>query len=202
MHRSLLGLLVALPALLLACGEDPPPLFADIRWHVQCRCHGMCSGIDPRDINNLDGEDGHEISCSVRERDGQNVLTFRAEHESGYFIEIRDAEFSGSGGAVSGSRCTVRIRESGNDYAGRCGSSLPSEAQPCRITNLEIGEDEDGFPQISGEMICLEIPSVTDSTVRREVTGPNGRIDTSGDMCRTFPDTEPVIFRLVNCTGL
>lgn len=201
MHRFLLGLVVV-PGLLLGCGEDPPPLFADVRWHVQCRCHGMCSGIDPRDVNNIDGEDGHSISCSVRERDGQNVLTFRAQHESGYYLEIRDAEFSGSGAAVSGSRCTVRIQESGNTYQGPCGSSAPGDAQPCQITNIELGEDMDGFPQISGEMLCLELQSSTDSTIRREVTAPHSPIDSSDSMCRTFPETQPVIFRLVNCTGL
>lgn len=201
MHRILLSFAL-MSALLAGCGEDPPPLFADIRWQVQCSCYGMCSGIPDRDVNNIDGEDGNSISCSVRERSGQSVLTFNVSKGSDYTFEIRDAAFPPGGGPVGGASCTVRIDESGNSYVGACGSSQPSELQPCQIRNLEIGEDMDGFPQISGELVCLELQSTVDSMVRREVTAPRGRIDNSGGMCRLFPDTEPVAFRIVNCKGL
>ncbi len=201
MRRSLLSLVLVLPGLLLGCGEDPPPLFADIVWHVQCKCYGMCSGIDPHDINNIDGEDGHDISCSVYESGGNDVLTFTASKGTEYSIEVRGAQLT-SGGSVAGAGCRVRVEEGGNTYEGVCGSSQPSEAQPCRVYDVVIDEDEDGNPQISGKLLCLELPATSDSTRRREVSAPNSPIDTSMDMCRVLPETEPVRWRMVNCSGL
>lgn len=207
MRRLLLSLTLAAPALVMGCGDDPAPLFADVFWHVQCRCYGMCSGIDPRDVNNIDGEDGNDITCSVHQRGGNDVLTFSVTNEAGYSFEIRDAEFPPGGGPVSGVGCQVRIRESGNTYQGACGASQPGEAQPCQITGLMVGTDEDGNPQISGNLLCLEIPSTSDNSIRREVTAPNSPINTAGGVCEPFPSgadtpTMPVTFRVVNCSGL
>jgi len=201
MRRLVITSLLALvPGSLVGCGgDDPSPLFADVQWQIQCRCMGMCSGIPGRDINHLDGEEGHRVACEVFSRGDRSVLTASAFQGSSYGIEIRDAEFPPGGGPVSGSGCTVRVVESGNEYRAACGANPPSESQPCRISELMETEDEDGNPQIQGKLVCAGLPATAGSMTVRELTFPRASVDST--MC-PFPTPDPAQFRFVNCRGL
>ncbi len=185
-----------------ADASDLPPLFADILYHVQCRCHGGCTGATPRDINNVHGEDGHEISCTAVERgSGGRAVSFSAFKGTEYGIAL-DFELPVGGGSPSGAGCTARILDNGTTYEGACGPTQPSASQPCRVYDVEVGMDEDGNPQIAGSMVCIDLPAATDPGVLREVTAPNSPVDTSDGACGVLAETEPVRFRLVNCRGL
>ena len=188
---------------LAACGDDPAPLFADAVWQVQCRCYGMCSAIPTRDVQHLDGEDGHNVACEVFERSGRRVLTASVSRGSEFELEIRDAEFMGMGGPVSGG-CQVTVVEGGNEFRGACSANPPTVAQPCRISNLVINTDMDGNQQIEGDLLCFHLRSTADDTIRREIALPNLQVAGSGmgEACMPTDESEAMHFRFVNCTGL
>jgi hypothetical protein len=75
MRRLVLLVLLAPLAASIGCGgDDPAPVFVDLQWRVRCHLSGGCSNTEDHDINNLDNEDGHDLSCSVSDTGGGNRL--------------------------------------------------------------------------------------------------------------------------------
>jgi len=186
---TLIASLLLLSGSTLGCGDDPQPLFADLQWQVRCMESGGCSGLDPHDINHLDGEDGHRIACSVEDSGDARVMTWSTYKGNDYGIEIRSAVFMGNGGPVMGTGCQVTVEEAGNTYRGSCSSSVPSVDFPCQISGLMVADEDDG-PTIRGNLRCEHLPATADMSRLREVTFPGADA------------AAPVQFRIVNCSGL
>jgi hypothetical protein len=202
MRRFLLSLLVvaSLPAL-ASCGEDDRPLFMILQYQVSCRNTGGCSGIPMRQIETLDGEAGHNISCSVDATGGSYILNVTLDHPSGdpvedYGFNIRNAVVSTSGGPANGGQ--FEVTEQGNTYAGPAGGSPPSATCsddpptscpiPCRLFDITF-ETTDNGPTVRGRIQCEGLPLGADSMVTREVHLPSDR---------SMPGT----FLVENCDGL
>jgi len=183
-------MLVAAPT--LGCGDDPAPTFIDIRWQVRCQLSGGCVNIPDRDINNLDGEDGHRLACAVnRTADGNQILSFSAFKGTEYGIELVGATFATGGGAIMGSGCLVSVLE-GNVHEGSCTSNVPTDVNPCQVNEIAITNEPDG-PTVSGKIFCQQLSALADRGIQREVTAPG--TDPGAAM-------QGAEFRLVNCDGL
>jgi len=191
---------------LAACGDDPSPVFANIKWKVRCDQVGGCSGIPARDIEHLDGEEDHNITCSVTSTAGGNQrLSFSANMANEYGIAIQGAEFS-SAGVIVGAGCQATVREEGNNYTGTCGSSTivadclddnedpPGTVvytecfQPCRLHEIQVADESSG-PVITAKLECRGLGNRADRLREREVTGPTS-------------STTPVSIEIQNCSGL
>ena len=198
MLRQLLTVAVFVVGSVVAtgCGDDPRPMYADFRWQVQCELMGMCSGIPPRNIEHLDGEEGHEIDCTVEDRAASQVLSFTVYGpDRAYGIAGSSIVFPAGGGPVQGTGCALTVEED-NTYVGSCGANPPTADTPCRITGITVTEEPDG-PTVAGNILCIGIPARADMTRLREVTGQRAVVDP------TAPENAaPASFRLVNCSGL
>ncbi|MCS6799679.1 MAG: hypothetical protein NZ898_14395 [Myxococcota bacterium] len=175
-------------------GSDPPPLFADMQWQVQCRVMGGCSGIPQRSINHLDGEEGHEIECSATRAGAERIVTFSG-YGRGFGLEVRSARFNPAGSSVLG-QALVRVEEGGNRFEGYAGGTTPSDDQPCRLGNMRVSNEPDGVT-LFAELLCVNIPSPAARTLRREVTFPGAVYGPDG--AHAAP---PATIRIVNCPGL
>lgn len=182
-----LVLVGSLCTFVVGCGDDPLQPFADVRWKVRCQEMGGCTGYPSRDMNNYNGEEGRRISCQVQARpDGSSEFFFKAYQGTEYGIEVSNASYRGTGGAISGA-CQVRVLEGGNNWVGPCGSNPPSAGQPCQITDFRI----DPMMGVLGKVQCAMLPLNGDPATLRELTSPD----------ETSP-YQPAAFNLQNCTGL
>lgn len=182
---AMFGAMGALPA----CGSDEvSPLQADIAWRVRCQEAGGCVEKTKYEIIAIDGEKGHSVTCSVsKASDTSKTLAFQARKGTEYGITVNTATFTGTGGGVTTSNCSLKLYEDGNEYAGACSGADPSPAVPCQIDGISIEDGEDG-PYITGKVLCIGLPLTSDVTRQREITGPSG----SG----------PATFKFTNCRGL
>lgn len=170
--------------------------FADMVWQVRCPNPpvpgvGCPSDSMQRDINHLDGEEGHQIACGVSDLpDGRQSFFFRAFHGTDYGIGVQRAIVPAGGGVVSGMSCEMTIIEDDNTYKGTCGANPPSETQPCQLTGLTFSRESDG-DTVTGTIFCKNVPNEVAPERSRDVTmaGPGG-------------GGAGFSLRLVNCDGL
>jgi len=202
MRRFLLSLLVvACVPTLASCGDDTQPMFMILNYQVSCRNVGGCSGIPARQIETLNGELGHSISCTVTRTGDQVLFSMSVDHSSSdpledYAFAIRNAVTSSAGGPASSAQITVR--EGMSTYMGTAGGSPPSDTcsgdpptgcpTPCRLFDISFETTANG-PAILGSIQCEGLPLTADSMVAREVHFP-----TAADM--------PADFLVENCEGL
>ena len=111
---------VVVTASVFGCSDEaPPPFFADMQWQLRCRVMGMCSGIPSHDINNVDGEDDHDIECTIDGAvDETRTFYMKAYKAADYGVEIRNANFTGTGSPISGAGCIVKVVEGANTFRG------------------------------------------------------------------------------------
>lgn len=182
--RHLILSCVALATLALGCSDDPVPTQADIIWRLRCVAQGGCSGFNAHDVNFFDGQEGHEISCSVESRtEGVRALYLTVQKGSEYGIEVQNAQFN-STGAIVGNGCQVRATENVNIFEGPCGGSTPSETQPCRLGTIGIEGST-----VSGNILCEHLPLRGVPTTKRELTAADNA-------------NQGAEFRFYNCAGL
>lgn len=191
---------IGLVALLAGCGDpNAGALFADIQYATRCDIVGGCSGRVDHDIcgfNNGDACEGVEgtaiISCSVTETESTRTISFSARQGSGFNVSINRLTVPRTGGSATGGDCNVSVTEGANTYAGPCGGSTPSEAQPCQVTNVTF-MDEMGNPEFEGNVFCQNLANRATPSLKIEVTaigaGPG-------------PASSPARFRIANCDGL
>jgi hypothetical protein len=181
------------------CGDpDAGKLFADIQYATRCDATPHCGAPQERDICGINqgdpcNESGEPVraSCTVTEGDGTRTLSFSASQGDDFSIAVTNATFPAEGGSASGG-CTVTVQEGANAYRGACGSSEPSEAQPCRVNSVMFFDDM-GNPTVEGAIFCQFLPNRASPELEIEVTalgsGPG-------------PASTPARFRLANCAGL
>lgn len=189
----------SLVLLLAACGDDGVGLFADAQWQVRCPSGLMGCSRDGEEVDVFAsaGDDGVTISCSVDESGDNRFVRFNLAQD-GRRLSIDGLQTSATGGAVTGTGCTVTLVDDSTTYVGRCGSTAPNDTQPCQITGLSFIEDRVGDtdmgrfgPEVVMSMTCQNITSASDPIrFRRDLY----RSRTSG--------TTPANIRLINCDGL
>lgn len=185
--RTLAGLLAFVSLLALAgCGgDDPLPPYADMQWRLRCNRMGGCTGYPMRDVYAFDGAEGNRVSCEIETRGATREFFFSAYGPMNQFgIQLRNASFTGTGGAVGGS-CGVTVLEDGSNWIGTCGSSAPSAAQPCQITDFRI----DPMMGVLGKIYCEGLQQQGVPENLRELT-------------HATEATMPMSFNFQNCTGL
>ena len=193
-----IGLLCSIPG----CGDpNAGALFGDIQYATRCENTLGCPGPVDRDvcgINNGDpcmiGAPEARVSCTIQESaDGSTrTVDFSASQGSGFAITVSQAIVSSAGGSAAGAGCNVRVTEGANRYEGMCGSSPPSEAQPCQISAVRFYDDM-GNPTVEGAIKCEFLPNQSQPMLQIELTqvgsGPG-------------PASMPGRFRIANCQGL
>lgn len=202
LKSSMLSLLAV--ASLLGCADNPE-LFVDIRWQVKCGGRNGCIQSDhpAHDIFTRSGGQSNlddpsltvAASCDLVElSNGDFSWSFRAS-TSEYSIQIRNAIIPAGGGAISGTSCSVRFEDDVNIFEADCGSEPISDTQQCRLTAVGFADattvpdfmNQLSGPTLSTTLICEDVPSPINATIRRDVTAPDG--------------TSPVPINIVNCDG-
>jgi len=197
--RRVFPFAMVLSFLAFGCGDpDAGKLFADIQYATRCENTLGCEGLQERDICGItqgdpciEGAETVRASCAVSEGDGTRTLEFSAS-QGDFSIAVSGATFASSGGSASGAGCTVTVVDGPNTYRGECGSSEPSEEQPCRISSVMFYDDE-GNPTVEGGIFCQFLKNRANPMLEIEVTALG-----SGPT----PAMTPARFRLANCDGL
>jgi hypothetical protein len=201
MRRFLLSLIVvaSLPTL-TACNDGDKPLFMILNYQVSCANTGGCSGIPPRMIETLDGEEGNEIFCSLTDAGGDYLLDLSFSNISEgaaneYGLELRNTVVPMAGGPARNG--TLTVTEESSDYEGRVGGSPPPDTCagdpptmceiPCRVYDIMFADSPNG-PTIQGSIQCVGLPLGLDPTIAREVHMPSDR-------------NMPATFLVENCAG-
>lgn len=197
---STMGLVVLLG--LVGCGDpNAGALFADLQYATRCGISLGCPGPVDHDVCGFDGSDPctdgspePSLSCSATEVEGATrTMTFSARHAgSDFSLQVQNLTVPFTGGAATGGACRVTVVEGENTYAGACGGSAPSEAQPCQITEVEFSDDM-GNPTFSGNIFCQFLANQASPALQIEVT-------TVG--MGTVASSTPARFRFANCEGL
>jgi hypothetical protein len=206
--------------LLAACGDpNAGALFADIQYRARCEETPHCGAYVDRDVCGYNRSDACEtdapeaqLSCSIIEGEGTRTLSFSASQGGGFSLAVTGAVIPEAGGVAMGAGCSVSVVEGANSYRGDCGSSVPSEAQPCQITNVEFYDDE-GNPTVEGEIFCQYLPNISMPNFHVEVTAPTdgspafSSVTPPVEICNTYspdfpPACRPLQFRFANCDGL
>lgn len=211
MVRSLL----LVPALLLSnCSDASKPSFADLQFKVRCRLSGGdCVESLVRDVQNLHGEDGHVVTCSLSDQgDGAHSLSFSVQNTTDdWGLTARNVGFSTEGGSVIGATADFTLTEGANTYEGnisanptdlgecpdpedRTCSRCTGVTHQCRLSSLTFVDEPEG-EGIQGQLLCLCLPNRADQLITREVTGA-GAFDDDDPL-----SADPVSFRLLNCDG-
>lgn len=200
MRTNVLRLLVGISLLAVGgCGDpNAGALFADFPYATRCEETLGCSGPQMHDVCGfnlsdpcVDGAPQAQLSCNVTATDTARTLNFSASQGGGFSLRVSGAVVANAGGPATGS-CEVTVVEGPNTYEGVCGSSLPSEAQPCQISAVEFFDDM-GNPSFRGQIWCQHLPNRATPTLKIEVTdngnSPEDRMT-------------PARFRFANCNGL
>lgn len=180
-------------AALSSCGGGGGKPFADIVWQVRCPTPMMPGDIgcpqngDVRDVNNLNGEDGHLIQCDVEKRGATDIISFTAFKPDGNGIRAYNITVPHGGGPVQGT-CTIRVEDDdgANVYTGDCGANPPNATQPCQVSNVTF--DTDDKRGIAMSIICKRIPNQAAPDRPRDIT-------------RAMESDSPFSVRLANCHG-
>lgn len=173
-------------------------LFADIQYATRCESTLGCAGAMDRDICGFDDGDPCEgfvssamVECSVVETASTRTISFEASQGGGFSLRVASLEVPLAGGSATGGTCQVTVVEGPNIYAGACGASAPSAAQPCQITNVTF-EDDLGNPTFEGDLFCQFLPNRANPALQIEVTAFG-----SGPVAAAAPGR----FRIANCPG-
>ncbi len=201
MLRYLFNSTIGLSLVCIAgCGDpNAGALFIDMQYATRCDMthgcdmphdHDLCgfSNSDPC----VEGDPKPVISCSVSETETERTISFSARQQAGASISVTGLTVTTGGMAATGGACRVSVSEGANNYAGACGGSDPSEAQPCRINNISFFDDM-GNPTLAGDLYCQFLENSANPTLQIEVTAPG---TTPTDIA------SPAHFRLANCAGL
>jgi hypothetical protein len=200
MRRTSLRLFgLSLIALTAGCGDpNAGALFAEFPYATRCEMTLGCPGPVDHDVCGFNLSDPCEVgaaqaqlSCNVVESDASRVINFTAQQGGGFSIRVSGAVVARAGGSAMGT-CEVRVVEGANTYEGICGSSLPSEAQPCQISGVTFTDDA-GNPTVEGDIWCQHLPNRATPNLEIEVT----RVGPSPEDRMT-----PAHFRFANCDGL
>lgn len=196
---ALVCLSSALAVAVAGCDEGEAAVFADIRYSTRCDETGGCDD-EQRDICGFNmGDVCPElldqtpplVTCSVNETDTTRTVSFRAVG-NGFSLGVRGLQVPFDGGPGGGPNCTVLVGDGPNDYEGQCGSSEPSEAQPCQISSVTFRDDM-GNPTLEGSVLCRHMPNEANISLKLELSSYG-----SGPVA----EMTPAAFRLANCTGL
>lgn len=190
-------------ALLAACGGGGGgTVFADAIWQVRCPVGAMaCStSVDQHNIFGFDGQDdGPEgdpgvvrARCSLDPATGGNVAVSMSVALGGNSLTIRNALVPEAGGTIIGTGCSTVVVEDSVTYDGQCGSSAPSDAQPCQIANVTFDPRAADGPTLQTTLLCLNI------------TSPSDRTRFIRDVERGIPSARGTAapLRFIHCTGL
>lgn len=206
------------------CGDSQGLLFADIQYATRCEETLGCAGVEAHDVCGVNGGEPCEgvtgtarISCSVQETDTTRTINFSARQEiegrERHSITVSRLQVPFDGGSASGGDCRVRIEVGANEYEGLCGASLPSEAQPCQVTDVQFRMDENGNDELEGHIFCQFLENEAQPNLRIEVTAIGSSMRAFGGtplmpICDTYPASSrppactPGRFRIANCPGL
>jgi hypothetical protein len=193
-------------ALLLAasCSDAPSAATPDagvergprvtMQWRLRCETVGGCADFVDRSVDAVDDEADFDITCRVEETATTRLLTFSAQHRSGYGFVLNRALFPRAGGAPMGSGAAVLVQEPAENYLAVCGAEPPSAEQQCQAT-ARFTRDLEGRPSIEGEIFCVGAASTIGgggASPIREVTAP-GESATAA--------MTPLHFALRDCEG-
>ncbi|HJL20010.1 MAG TPA: hypothetical protein RMH99_30375 [Sandaracinaceae bacterium LLY-WYZ-13_1] len=198
--RRTLPFAFALVSFVAGCGDpDAGKLFVDIQYATRCDETLGCGGTEERDICGInqgdpciEGTPEVLASCSVSESESNRTVSFSAQQGADFSIAVSGAIFPFAGGSASGGSCTVTVVDGPNTYSGACGSSEPSEAQPCQISSVMFYDDM-GNPTVEGSILCKNLSNRANPDLQIEVS----TLGSGPDAANT-----PAGFRLANCTGL
>lgn len=184
--RRLFVLAIAAASSLACAEEDPPPLYVDVNYQVRCvDCEPRSADDAARDVRAIDGELGFNVECSVTERSGDRLLTFRAAYmdaerpSRNYGISLVQANLEGGD---PGGSCIVVVSEGNNTYEGGCTADEPDDGNPCQV---EL-EAEDGI--VTGTILCESVPNKNSAMITRHLVDPNSE--------------DPAEFEVHGCRGL
>jgi hypothetical protein len=131
--------------------------------------------VGEREILGLNGDtacDGSQLiaRCELNEgSDGSLRLTLVASVED-FAFELRATGLAADGSAIENS-CHVTVVEDQASYGGQvlgtCGLGPPTLAQPCRLSNIELGE-------IEGVDVSFNVEC---NSLRSDVTGDGFDVD-------------------------
>ena len=170
--------------------SGPAGVYADIRWQIRCDVMNGCSSYPARDVNGFSGDNGVRVTCTTIESAANRVLSFSVSG-SGYSLRLAGASFARNGGSPMGSGCLVTVQED-NVYEGACGASPPSDAQPCRVSDVMFTRDADGRSLITGGIFCQGLSPSAAPGIDRELTASG----TSAEATMS-----PLEFNLYDCNG-
>ncbi len=205
MRSTTLTLLLVLSAALAlfagACNNTTPPrLYATMAWKMRCpdatdflppaNCAMGCTEGMDRLIDNFAGVDGTSVTCNVTQTATSRILNFRLGNPAGQSVSFQNVAVPlGGGSALSG---TVRFRED-NEYTGVAGATVPSNSQPCQISNVTFfAEEESGDPTIRGYVVCDLMRADADMRICRGLSMPGG----------SAVAMDPAEFTIYGCPGL
>lgn len=165
--------------ILLACSascssDTTPTVYIQLSYQVRCLdCNPRAPDDNEHDVKNVDGEDGYNLSCTVKKEDGERKVTFTADHlssdsGSNYSFKLENGNLDGDD--TSG-ECQVTIIEGDNTYKSPCSSDAPSDDSPCQAQfSVDNGV-------IKGGVLCNNIVNEATSALTRYVVAPGSRTD-------------------------
>jgi hypothetical protein len=201
-------LLAPLTLAAIGCGDDPLPVLVDVQYQLTREFAGGL--VEPaRDINNINGVDGLDLTCSVRNDGANQVFSLSAFQGTDFGLSFQNVVFPQGGGGLIGTGCRIGILEGDNMYQGQCSAAAPSGhcvmrpdmtpmyncMQPCRVFDISITTAADG-PTVNLKFFCQGLSYPADRTRVVEVIKPGA--GANGTNAQDFP----VTLRAVNCDGL
>ncbi|UJR83754.1 hypothetical protein [Sandaracinus amylolyticus] len=187
-HARFVFLAATIAASLTSCTDSGPAgVYAYIEWRLRCDEMLGCTAYPDRFVDGFDGE-GARISCNVTETSDARTLNFSAFADD-FGIQVQNATFPLGGATPAPAGCQVRVLDD-NQYVGGCGGNPPSAAQPCQVSGVSFGRDDEGRALISGQIFCVGISPEAAPNIDRELTAP-------GPTARTTPLT----FNIYDCPG-
>ena len=157
--RILLVLPLALCASLVlgACNEtDPEALYIDVRYQLRCKdCSPRTNDGPVRDVHDLDGDGGFDLSCTTSTGDEGRLIDFSLE-----YTDPKDdhknislvVDQAGLGDAPHGAACSLKVSDGGSTYEGRCANGETTDERPCAIALERSGDI------VRGTLDCDRIP--------------------------------------------
>lgn len=189
------------------CNDAPGDLFVDIRWQVKCpqgapscfpsqhRAHDIFTFAGG--VTNEDPPLPVALSCLIEPRGADDVLWSFSAVTSEYRLTIRNAIIPRTGGPVSGPDCTVEFVDAVNTYVGKCGSSVLTEAQPCRFSSVGFAYEDRVMgllgPTLSTSLVCEGVRAPSTAILVRDMTAP----DVRGERVNGL-----IPINIVNCEGI
>jgi hypothetical protein len=163
MRRLLASCLVAVPALIACSNQDPAPMFVEVSYQVRCiNCSPRAADDSPHAVTALDGENGFHVSCDIEQPAKDRLISFSVQNGN-YAIKILQAALDKPS---PGTNCSVVVIEGSNTYRGACTDGSPTADEPCQV---KLGVSHGN---VTGTLLCENIPNDSDATVMRHVVKP------------------------------